>query len=432
MKDNESFVIQGLGGKKTLEGEIRVFGAKNEALPAMASSLLFRDALTLSNVPEIEDVARMQELLQGIGMNVLREGETVTITPEKNTSSHIQEELGKRFRASIVATGPLLARTGRVAFPHPGGCLIGARPIDLFLEGYKKMGATVKETDRGYEIEAALGLFGAEIFFRNQSVTATETFMMAAVLAKGTTTLGNAALEPEIAHLAEFLNSCGAKITGAGTSTVEIRGGEKLRSSGKKYKILPDRIEAASFLLLAALAGKNITITHCNPKHLAILLEMLTSSGAVIETGTSTLRVLGDQYKNSKLTPVHVKTHEYPGFPTDIQAPMAVFLSQVSGESILFETIFEGRLAFVPELVRMGADIIPMDTNRVRIKGPTLLSGKVLESPDIRAGLAYIVAGIIAQGETVIHNVYLVDRGYAKIEERLKRIGVNIVRQSKI
>ncbi|MCI0533226.1 UDP-N-acetylglucosamine 1-carboxyvinyltransferase [bacterium] len=429
-KDNEFFVIKGLGGKKTLSGEIAVNGAKNEALPAMAASLLFRGELAISNVPEIEDIARMGELLEGIGMKVEREGSNTVITPGKNISSTIPDAISKRFRASIVATGPLLARTGKVSFPHPGGCVIGARPIDLFLEGYKKMGASVEETDHAYEIQAPKGLVGAEIFFRNQSVTATETFIMAAVLANGKTVLRNAALEPEVEHLAKYLKICGAKIKGEGTPTIEITGTKLLSSRGEKYAIIPDRIEAASFLLLSALAGKDVTVTHCVPEHLGALLEALEYSGIKMEIGKTSVRVLGERYKNGDIMPMNIKTHEYPGFPTDIQAPMTVFLTQASGESIVFETIFEGRLNYAAELIRMGANILPMDTNRIIIKGQTPLSGKNLESPDIRAGLAYIIAGIISEGETVIHNIYLIDRGYAKIEERLRSIGVKIERRS--
>lgn len=434
LNTTEFFSIQGLGGEKMLEGELAVNGAKNEALPGMAASLLFKDALHIANVPEIEDVARMGELLEGIGLKVHRKGkggdEILVIISGEKILSEIPEAISRRFRASIIATGPLLARTGHVSFPHPGGCLIGARPVDLFLEGYEKMGAKVKETDRIFEIHAPKGLAGAEIFFRNQSVTGTETFIMAAVLAKGRTVLRNVALEPEIAHLTEYLVSCGAHIRGAGTSTVTIEGTGLLDSNKSVYEILPDRIEAGSFLILAALAGRDVTVTHCNVEHLGALLEALEYAGVKIEAREASIRIMGGKYQNEKLKPVHIKTHEYPGFPTDIQAPMTVFLTQLSGESIVFETIFEGRLSYAAELVRMGANIIPMDTNRVIVKGPTPLSGRNLESPDIRAGLAYIIAGIIAQGETVIHNTYLIDRGYANIESRLKNIGVNIKRRT--
>lgn len=337
-------------------------------------------------------------------------------------------EISKRFRASIVASGPMLARTGKVVFPHPGGCVIGARPIDLFLEGFKKMGAVVEENERSYAVVASGGLKGAEIFFRNQSVGATETFMMAAILAKGKTILKNCAMEPEIQNLARFLSSCGAKIKGIGTTTMEIAGGAPLRARGKAYKTLPDRLETGSFLLLGALAARDLTIKNCEPEHVRSLIETLQYSGVTLEVNRNSIHVFGEKYKNGDLRAVNIKTHEYPGFPTDLQSPMTIYLTQVGGESVVFETIFEGRLSYIYELVRMGANITMWDANRVMIKGSTPLKGKWLESPDIRTGYAFVIAGIIAKGETVIHNVYYIDRGYANIEERLKSIGVNIVR----
>jgi UDP-N-acetylglucosamine 1-carboxyvinyltransferase len=235
-------------------------------------------------------------------------------------------------------------------------------------------------------------------------------------------------MEPEIQNLASFLVSCGAKIKGIGTTIMEITGGAPLRARGKAYKTLPDRLEAGSFLLLGALAAKDLTIKNCEPEHIRSLIEMLQYSGVILETGKNSIRVFGEKYKNGDLRAVNIKTHEYPGFPTDLQSPMTIYLTQTTGESVVFETIFEGRLSYIYELVRMGANITMWDANRVMIKGPTPLKGKWLESPDIRTGYAFVIAGIIAKGETVIHNVYYIDRGYANIEERLKNIGVNIFR----
>ncbi len=428
----EKFIIQGLGGEKALSGEISVNGAKNAVLKAMAASLLFADEVVLKNVPDIEDVARMEELLTALGVQVEtgknKDKDTRKLKCGKNILSDMPTEISKRFRASIVVSGPLLARLGKISFPHPGGCVIGARPIDLFLEGFQKMGATVQEKDGAYFVEAKDGLKGTEIFFRNQSVGATETFMMAAVLAKGKTTLKNCAMEPEIASLAEFLVSCGAKIKGAGTTTIEIIGGGKLRAKGKAYHTLPDRLETGSFLILGALAAKDLLIKNCEPEHVSALLEMLQYSGVKLEIGKKSIRVLGGDFSNADLRAFNVKTHEYPGFSTDLQSPMVVFLTQVAGESLVFETIFEGRLNYTAELARMGADITMWDANRVMIKGPTPLKGRELESPDIRTGYAFVIAGIIARGETVIHNVYYIDRGYATIEKRLQNIGVQITR----
>ncbi len=436
-KEKEIFEIQGLGGRRELEGEIAVNGAKNCVLKIMASVFLFEDEFSIKNVPDIEDVSRMAELLEGMGISVEHETNGgnggLTLRPEKEISGDMPEEISKRFRASVVATGPLLGRMGEVSFPHPGGCVIGARPIDLFLEGYRKMGAEVEETERAYRIHAKNGLRGAEIFFRVPSVGATETLMMAAVLAKGKTILRNAAMEPEIISLAEFLNESGAKIVGAGTPTIEVDGrdGELLKAAGKVHELVPDRLETGSFLLLAALAGRDVTVTNCNPDHVRALLEELEYSGLKVEIGKSTLRINQNSFPK-ELRGVNIKTHEYPGFPTDLQAPMLIYLTQTAGESLVFETIFEGRLGYVSELQRMGADILVMDTNRVQVKGPTPLRGRELESPDIRAGLAYILAGIIASGKTIIHNVYFVDRGYATIESRLRSIGVAIERKKEI
>lgn len=424
----EKFIIQGLGGEKALSGEISVNGAKNAVLKAMAASFLFADEVVLKNVPDIEDVSRMEELLEALGVEVEKNKDTRKLKCGKNILSGMPTEISKRFRASIVVSGPLLARLGKISFPHPGGCVIGARPIDLFLEGFQKMGATVQEKDGAYFVEAKNGLKGTEIFFRNQSVGATETFMMAAVLAKGKTVLKNCAMEPEITSLAEFLIACGAKIKGAGTTTIEVVGGAKLRACGKAYQTPPDRLETGSFLILGALAAKDLLIKNCEPEHISALLEMLQYAGVKLEVGKKSVRVLGNDFSNADLRALNVKTHEYPGFSTDLQSPMVVLLTQALGESLVFETIFEGRLNYTAELVRMGADITMWDANRVMIKGPMPLKGRELESPDIRTGYAFVIAGIIARGETVIHNVYYIDRGYAMIEKRLQNIGVQITR----
>ncbi|MEK7558232.1 MAG: UDP-N-acetylglucosamine 1-carboxyvinyltransferase [Patescibacteria group bacterium] len=434
-KTSDRFVVNGLGGKKTLSGKIRVNGAKNAALKLMAASVLFNDSVKLKNVPSIEDVYRMRDLLRASGAEAdeLKKGEYRIKTGGMKKDGELDHEISKRLRASIVATGPMLSRFGRVSFPHPGGCVIGARPIDLFIEGFEKMGASVRVSKKGtkdwYRISAKAGkLRGARIFFKQQSVTATETFMMAAVLAKGKTVLKNAALEPEIKHLADFLSKGGAKIKGAGTTTIEIKGGSLLQMRGRSFKIMPDRIETGSFLILGALAGKNIEIVDCNPVNVESLIQLLELSGVKIKTGKTNIIIKGNGVKNKNLKSVSVKTHEYPGFPTDLQAPMVVYLTQVKGESLVFETIFEGRLNYTESLARMGATTETWDPHRIMVKGPTELSGRVLESPDLRAGLAFVIAAIVAKGESVVHNVYNIDRGYEKIEERLKKIGVDIVR----
>ena len=429
METGERFVIEGLAGKKTLRGTIAVHGAKNSALKAMAAAVLFKNSLTLSNIPDIEDVRHMADLLEHLSISIARGAAgSMTIDTRFVSKTDLTADISKRLRASIVLAGPLLARLGHVSFPHPGGCVIGARPIDMFLEGFKKMGAAVRVKEKTYVVRAPKrGLKGAALFFRQQSVTATETFMMAGVLARGTTILKNAAMEPEIAHLALFLNRSGARIIGAGTSTIIVKGSALLSAPRGGYAIVPDRLEAGSFLILGALAARDLLITHCVPEHVASLIETLSYAGVSISVTGNTIRVRAPK---SAPRAVDVKTHEYPGFPTDLQAPMTVFLTQANGESMVFETIFEGRLNYVEELNRMGADIRTMDPHRVIVRGKTPLRGRELESPDLRAGLAFVIAAAIASGRSVIHTVYNIDRGYEKVEERLRNIGVKISRMA--
>src|SRR3989344_1210215 len=409
------FIVEGQGGRRTLRGTIAVKGAKNAALKALAASVLFDDSIVLQNLPDIEDVKRMQELLAG-GLPVLK------------------KDIAERLRASIVLTGPVLARYGTVTFPFPGGCVLGERPIDLFLEGFKKLGAKVEEKDELFTItgpSTPLGtskLKGARIFFPSVSVTATETLMLAATLAEGETVLENAAMEPEIGTLARYLNACGAHIEGADTPTLKIRGtgGKLLHSAGLPYVTVPDRIETGSFVILAALLGEEVTITHCEPRHVDALLALLRRAGVSIETGKSHIYI---RQNTSIYRSVSVRTHEYPGFPTDLQAPMAVFLTQCTGEATILETIFDGRFRYADDLIRMGADITVMNPHKILIKGPTPLSRKELESPDLRGGLAYIIAAAVAEGVSTIDNAYLIDRGYERIEERLQTLGLNIKRE---
>jgi len=429
----DKFVIQGLGGQKKLSGEIKINGAKNALLPIMASSVLFGGDFLMKNVPEIEDLNRMIEIFSGLGIKITKKAKgEYLIDPKGLNKTEIDEEISRRLRASIIFTGPLLARFGELVFPHPGGCVIGARPIDLFIEGFEKMGAKIEIKDDKYFVTASnKKLKGATIFFKVQSVTATETFIMAGVLAEGKTILKNVAMEPEIISLVEFLNSCGAQITGAGTPTIEINGGELLKSNGEEYVTVPDRIETGSFLVLGALCADNLKISNCHPQHVEILVEMLKDSGVEIEVGEDYLKILNNKNKeNSSFKSVNIKTHEYPGFPTDLQAPMTVYLTQATGESFIFETIFEGRLNYTDDLKKMGANIKMWDAHRATVHGPTPLKGKELDGPDIRTGFAFIIAGLVAKGESIINNVYYVDRGYENVEERLRGIGADIKRIS--
>lgn len=429
MIKNEQFTIQGLKGAKKLRGSIAVKGAKNAVLKSMAASILFEDPLMLGNVPQIEDVERMAEILRGLGASAARVGsDGYAIDTRAVQSAELDDDLARRLRASIVFAGPLLGRFGRASFPHPGGDVIGPRPINLFLEGFKAMGCEVVAANDRYTVTAKNGLQGAEIFFLFVTVTGTETLMMAATQAKGKTVLKNAAMEPEITALAEFLNACGANIKGAGTPTIEIEGGGLLRSEGKVFNTTPDRIEAGTFMFLGALAAEELVIENCEPKHCDMLIRLLRESGTEVETAATSITVRNGSRQERR--PLAVRTHEYPGFATDLQPPMVVYLTQAPGESSVFETIWGGRLNYTGDLVRMGADITLWNPQQITIKGPTPLRGQELESPDIRAGLAFLMAAAIAEGTSTLHNIYHIDRGYEKIEERLQNIGLDIKREA--
>ncbi len=424
----ESFVIKGLAGEHTLKGDIPVRGAKNDALKIMAASFLFKDTVAITNVPNIDDIGALSNLMEDLGARVvhLEKDRRVEVTVPSEMDTVLDCVMTKKFRASVVLTGPILARHGKVSLPHPGGCVIGARPIDLFLRSFEKMGATYTVDDEYYHVTTADGkLHGADIFLDIASVGVTETVMMAATLAEGTTVIRNAAMEPEIQNLATYLTKCGAKIEGIGTPTLTIHGGPVLESKGVEYRVIPDRIETGSFLVLAALAGDKVRVTNCNPGHVRSILSLLEQAGVQFELGEDVITVHKPvaPYKS-----VNLKTHEYPGFATDLQAPMTIFLTQAEGESLVFETMFEGRLNYTQDLIRMGADITMFDPHRVMVRGPKLLSGRELEGPDLRASFAYVIAAVIATKQSAIYNTSHIDRGYEKMEERLRAIGVDITR----
>ncbi|HDQ16860.1 MAG TPA: UDP-N-acetylglucosamine 1-carboxyvinyltransferase [Candidatus Vogelbacteria bacterium] len=427
MDKKEKFIITGLAGQRKLTGKLRVKGAKNAVLKVLSSAPLFLNDIKLNNVPEIGDVDCLEKIISRCGIEFIRNkrGQR-TVKVGKRVGSEIDVDLAQKMRASIVLTGPLLARTGRVVFPFPGGCVIGKRPIDFFLDGFSRLGAKIKKRGEVFDLIAPPnGLRGASLFLKYPSVTNTETLMMAAVLADGQTIIKNCALEPETISLGEFLIDSGARISGLGTATIVINGSKKLLRSKKIYQTPPDRIEAGSFLILAALVGKDIKIESCRSEELTALLEILQEAGLKIDIEKNSLRVSGQQ---SKFKAINIKTHEYPGFPTDLQAPLAVFLTQCHGQSMIFETIFENRLGYLETLHRMEAEVKILDAHRAMIFGPNKLKAQEVESPDLRAGLAYVLAGIIAKGKTIVHNVHYIDRGYEDIDNRLKEIGVKIER----
>ncbi len=426
---SEYFLVQGLNAKRALEGKIKVNGAKNAVLKIIAAAFLFESELKVKNAPKLKDVFWLLEILEKMGISSSFENGEIEFFISDELDCKLNDELARKLRSSVVLSGPVLARLGRVSFPFPGGDKIGLRPIDLFLEAFEKMGATVKEDEEQIELVAKDGIKGAEIFFRRQSVTATEALMMAATLADGKTVLKNVAMEPEIVHLAKFLNESGAKIKGAGTPTIEIKGskGELLRAKSE-YVTPPDRIEAASFLALSSVLAKDVLIEDLNSQEMEAVLEYYKYIGLNFEANRNTIRV-----RNSKdareLKMADFVTHEYPGFPTDAQAPTVAALTQMSGEAKVFETIFEGRFAYTETLRLMGADILNLDLHRILVKGPSKLHGRVMRSIDIRAGLAYIIAAASAEGESKIEQIFHIDRGYEKLEERLSALGLDIERK---
>lgn len=411
------------GGKK-LSGAIRVSGAKNAALKILPAAILSEKKCLVKNFPFIEDTRRMIELLEGLGAKIKTDEKerTVEIDPSGINKTKLDEILVRKLRSSILLAGPILARFGSLEMAHPGGCVIGKRPIDMFLDGFEKLGAQVEMDNSHFSLKTENGkVKGGRIFFPKVTVTGTETMMMTAVLAEGKTVLENCAMEPEIPVLAEYLNSCGAKIKGAGTSRMEIEGVEKI--SAGTFEVIPDRIETGTFTMMGLLTGSEIKIENCNPEHLGAVLPILQKTGARLE--------IGDDYiitKSSKLKAASITTHEYPGFATDLQPPYTLLMTQAVGQSLIHEAIYEGRLFFTDQLGLMGASVIMCDPHRVVISGPTKLYGKKLSSPDLRAGITLVLAGMIAEGETEIDNIYQIDRGYENIEERLRGIGVEIER----
>lgn len=408
-----------INGRKKLEGKITVYNAKNAALKILAASILASKPVKIANLPQIEDVSRMKELLIDLGAKFY--SDTFDCSRLKKTDLNYQ--IADRFRASIVLTGPLLARFGKVSFPHPGGCTLGKRPINFFIDGFKSLGALIKKSGKNFVvISKNKKLVGNKFIFPMVSVTGTETLMMAATLAEGKTILKNAACEPEIENLAEFLNSLGARISGAGTPVIVIEGVKALK--GGEWGGMPDRIEAGTFIILGVATNSNIKVENCEPDHLDVLLTMLQKVGSNLEIGKNYVIVKPAK----RLKSVDITTREYPGFATDLQAPFTVLMTQTNGISLIHETIYNGRLFYTDILNQMGADITMADPHRVIVKGPTILRGKKIYSPDIRAGMALLIAALLAKGQSTIDNIYQIDRGYDKIDERLRALGADIKR----
>jgi UDP-N-acetylglucosamine 1-carboxyvinyltransferase len=414
-----------INGGKTLSGKIAVSGAKNSALKIIPAALLSTELLTIKNLPEIEDVERSFEVLNDLGAKIIHRGSEATIDTAGLNNTELNAKMADKFRGSIMFVGPMLARFKEVKFPHPGGCVIGAggRPIDLFLEGYRAFGAEVEEVSGKYYHIKANKLHGANYFFPLVSVTATESLIMTASIIPGKTVLKNCAMEPEITALAKYLNSQGANIQGAGTPTMIIEGQEKIGAG--TFTVIPDRIETGSFVIMAAAANANLEIINCDPEHIMTLLQILKKIGVNFTFGKNWIKVTS----GSRPLQAHgIRTHEYPGFATDLQSPYVVLMTQAQGTALIHETIYNRRLIWTDMLSQMGANITMCDPHRIVTQGPTKLYGKRLMSPDLRAGIALVIAALIAEGRTEIDNIYQIDRGYAKLEERLQAIGADIER----
>ncbi|MDD9868103.1 MAG: UDP-N-acetylglucosamine 1-carboxyvinyltransferase [Candidatus Campbellbacteria bacterium] len=437
-KQKTSFVVKGRVGEKYLNGSVSISGAKNAALPALAASILFDDEISYNSIPFIDDIQVFMEILSSLGADIKKTNDGASVSfGGKMPKSVIDPSAMCALRGSIILTGPLLARTGRVVFSSPMGCPIGKRPIDFFIDGFKSFGADITIKENGgieYVVTAPKGgLVGTEIFMRHMSVTATETLIFTALLAKGTTVLKNCAIEPEVSHLVEFLNKCGAVITGAGTPTITIEGGSLLKASGKSYTLPADRVEAGSFLMLGILAAENLEITNCNPEHLESLIDTLRRSGANNFEVTKNSFIIKKEDRKKVLPasyPINIQTHEYPGFPTDLQSIIAVYASQLKGRSFIFESIFEDRFRYLDYLKKFGVRFNMINRREIEIDGPTKLNGSVITKvPDLRAGFALITAAAIAEGETVIRDLKHVNRGYEDLEKKLRGIGLDIIRE---
>lgn len=412
-------------GGTPLSGETRIGGAKNAVLPALAATVLAADTTTLLNVPGLRDVDGMMAILRGLGAAVREELDggqrAITVDARNLASSVIPDELMRQMRSSIFIMGALLARCGEVTVTQPGGCSIGPRPIDLHISGLRRMGAEIEEAG-GHLRARARRLRGADITLTFPSVGATENLMMAATLAEGTTVIRNAAREPEIVDLAQLLTAMGARIQGAGSDIVEVRGVRRLR--GATHRIIPDRIEAGTYLLAIAATGGDGAVTGARPDHLDALLAFLRDTGATVETDAERIRVRGPERPQA----ADLRTLPYPGFPTDLQNPALAYLLRADGTSVVTETVFESRFRVADELRRMGASL-HVDGRTAIVRGVPRLTGAWVEAHELRGGAALVIAALSAEGESRIDGVAHIDRGYERIEEKLKALGARIRRR---
>ena len=422
----DKFVIR---GGNPLVGTIRVSGAKNSALPCMAAAILTEDEVTLENIPQVRDIETERKLLASMGAEVElgygRAQHRTTISCRTLSDPEAKYEIVKTMRASSLVLGPLVARVGMARVAMPGGCAIGGRPIDLHIKGLEKMGAVITQS-HGYLEARAARLRGAHLVFDKITVTGTEDLLMAAVLADGETLMENCAREPEVVDLTALLIAMGAKIEGAGTSTLRIQGVSKLH--GARHRIQPDRIEAGTFLVAGAITGGDLIVANCNPAHLSAVISKLEESGVRVDIlGPDTVRVRGE----GNLRATDYSTEEYPGFPTDMQAQYMALATQAQGVSVVKENIFENRFMHVQELVRMGANI-KVDGRTATVVGPAKLSAAAVMCSDLRASASLVLAALVADGESILDRVYHMDRGYERIEEKLRGVGAQIRRMGNV
>jgi len=418
----DKFVIR---GGNPLLGTIRVSGAKNSALPCMAAAILTEEEVILENIPQVRDIETERKLLVSMGAEVElgygRAQHRTKICCKTLSDPEAKYEIVKTMRASSLVLGPLIARVGMARVAMPGGCAIGGRPIDLHIKGLEKMGATITQ-EHGYLEARATRLRGTHLVFDKITVTGTEDLLMAAVLAEGETLMENCAREPEVVDLASLLTAMGAKIQGAGTSTIQVQGVTRLH--GARYRINPDRIEAGTFLIAGAITGGDLIVANCNPGHLGAVISKLQEAGVrVDQLGPESVRVRSD----GQLRAADISTEEYPGFPTDMQAQYMALATQSEGVSQVKENIFENRFMHVQELVRMGANI-KVDGNTATVRGPAKLSAAAVMCSDLRASASLVLAALVADGESILDRVYHMDRGYERIEEKLRGVGAQIRR----
>jgi UDP-N-acetylglucosamine 1-carboxyvinyltransferase len=422
----DKFVVR---GGNPLVGTIRVSGAKNSALPCMAAAILTEEVVTLENIPQVRDIETVRRLLASMGAEVElgygRAQHRTTICCRTLSETVAKYEIVKTMRASSLVLGPLVARAGIARVAMPGGCAIGGRPIDLHIKGLEKMGAVITQ-EHGYLVAQAKRLRGAHLVFDKITVTGTEDLLMAAVLAEGETLMENCAREPEVADLAALLTAMGAQIKGAGTSTLHVQGVSSLH--GARHRIQPDRIEAGTYLAAGAITHGDLIVANCNLAHLTAIIGKLEEAGARIDVlGPDTLRVRAD----GKLRAADISTEEYPGFPTDMQAQYMALATQAEGVSTVKENIFENRFMHVQELVRMGANI-KVDGKTATVRGPAKLSAAAVMCSDLRASASLVLAALVADGESILDRVYHMDRGYERIEEKLRGVGAQIRRMGNV